>query len=107
MQALDLGPAAAAPAFTPHTMLVRLRNPKGELRPGMQIRGAIPTGTAKNVLAVPVDALDVDNAAKPLVTVRRGNKWQQVSVETGLSNGAYTEVRSGLQEGDVVQLVQR
>ncbi len=104
---VDVHPDAVAPAFTPHTVIVRIRNPKAEIRPGMQVRASIPLATAKDVIAVPVDAFDVDNQGKPLVTVRRNGAWQQVKVETGLSNGTYTEVRSGLQEGDVIQLVQR
>jgi hypothetical protein len=38
------------------------------------------------------------------VQVKRGDKWESTVVETGVTDGSVTEIKSGLQEGDVVQV---
>lgn len=55
----------------------------------------------ENVLSVPVSALHKDNAGF-FVYVKEGDESTAVTVETGMSDGAYTEILSGLKEGDRV-----
>lgn len=55
----------------------------------------------ENVLSVPVSALHKDTAG-PFVYVKEGDGSTAVTVKTGMSDGAYTEILSGLKEGDKV-----
>lgn len=55
----------------------------------------------ENVLSVPVSALHKDSAGS-FVYVKEGDGSTAVTVETGMSDGAYTEILSGIKEGDRV-----
>lgn len=55
----------------------------------------------ENVLSVPVSALHKD-AGGSFVYVLEGEGSTAVTVETGMSDGAYTEILSGIKEGDRV-----
>jgi multidrug efflux pump subunit AcrA (membrane-fusion protein) len=83
--------------------VVDFHNRKGLAKPGMTGTVAIQLGRARNVLAVPADAVyrSGDRAA---VKVRVGGRWRTRVVETGLTNGRFTQIRSGLAEGDIVQV---
>ena len=79
-------------------------NEHGLVKPDMKANAAVQTGEARNVLAVPNDAVDQDSAGRPVVSVLRGGTWRQVVVERGLSDGRYTEIKSGLQPGETVRV---
>ncbi|MDF2800349.1 MAG: secretion protein HlyD family protein [Anaerocolumna sp.] len=74
----------------------------GELLPGMNVTGEIVVEEAKDVLAVPTDALmrgDVVYVADESVTESVGDipaGFRAVQVETGLTDGDYIEIISGL-----------
>lgn len=55
----------------------------------------------ENVLSVPVSALHKDTDGS-FVYVMEGEGSTAVTVETGMSDGVYTEILSGIQEGDRV-----
>lgn len=55
----------------------------------------------ENVLSVPVSALHKDSAGS-FVYVKEGDGSTAVTVETGMNDGAYTEILSGIKEGDRV-----
>jgi RND family efflux transporter MFP subunit len=84
--------------------VVDFRNDDGLVKPGMHAAAAIKVGEVKNVLAVPSQAVDVDNTGRPVVRVLRGGDWVDVVVEVGLSDGKFTEIKSGVSEGDTVQV---
>lgn len=65
---------------------------------------AITVKQATDVLAVNTAALHMDGD-KPYVYVITGSKRTKRFVEVGEAYGAQTEIRSGLKEGDVVELV--
>jgi HlyD family secretion protein len=78
-----------------------------KLRPGMSCRAEIFTTTKEGILAVPIQAILVDedrtrNRTSYSVFVHRGGAARRVEVEVGLSDDAYQEVTSGLAEGDEV-----
>lgn len=89
---------------TRYVVLVSFENPKGAAKPGMKAGAAIRPGEAKDVLAVPSEAVKTDASGRPVVRALRSGQWQSVIVETGLSDGRYTEIRSGLQENETVQV---
>jgi len=86
-----------------YVALVNLKNTDGAAKPGMKAMIALKTGEAKDALAVPSEAVDVKNGV-PTVKVYRGGRWHVVSVEPGVSDGRYTQVKSGLHEGETVQV---
>ncbi len=70
------------------------------LRPGMSARVDIVIQEARDVLAVPLEAVA---EAGPLAFVTRVTPQgteEVVQVATGMSDGRYVEIRSGLSEGD-------
>lgn len=74
----------------------------GDLLPGMNVTGEIIIQKAEGVLAIPSDALmrgDVVYVADASVTEAVGEipaGFKEVAVETGITDGDYIEVKSGL-----------
>lgn len=86
---------------TQYPVTVRIDN-TGDLLPGMNVTGEIIIDEAKNVLAIPSDALmrgDVVYVKDSSVKEAVGNipaGFKEVHVETGLTDGNYIEIKSGL-----------
>lgn len=81
--------------------LVNFKNAKGQAKPGMDATVSIKIGEVRDVLAVPANAVyEVDK--QHAVKVGSGKEWRQRIVEIGLSDTNYTQIKSGLEEGDVV-----
>jgi HlyD family secretion protein len=72
-----------------------------QLRVGLSAAVTIVTDRRENVLLVPSGAIrETDSGTQ--VQVRRGDQTVDVPVELGLAGDSFTEVTSGLNEGDVV-----
>jgi RND family efflux transporter MFP subunit len=97
---------------------VDVPNPKLELVPGMYAEVDLITDQRKNVLSVPVEALDGSGSTTCVFAVRPSGKIEIVPVRIGLENAHRVEIRSeaihagdyvvvgsrsGLKEGDTVQ----
>lgn len=106
--------------------VIDVENPELLLRPGMTANVTFITQEVQDVLRVPNAALrfrfeprsgggggpDGGRPARPdaaklppgsrFVTVLRGGKPERVAIVTGLTDGSFTEVASGLDEGDEV-----
>jgi len=89
-----------------YVAVIHLKNKGGQVKPGMKAGAAVQLEEQKNVLAVPNDAVHEDSGGRPVVKVLNGSTWTDRVVEIGLSDGHYTEVKSGLKEGEVVQVKQ-
>lgn len=88
---------------------VSINNPGGELKANMTANAEIMLDEHKGVLMVPENAILYDNKKEASVQVPdRSQKdgVRKVPVKIGLSNGATTEIVSGLKEGDQVVLQQ-
>lgn len=83
---------------TNYTVELTLDNTEG-LRSGMNVMVSIETARRENCLRIPTAALNGST-----VQVQNGSKTEERTVETGLSGGGYTEILSGLSEGEVVLL---
>jgi HlyD family secretion protein len=86
---------------------VSINNPGGELKAEMTANAEILLEEHKNVLQIPEGALIYDNQKKASVEVPdpKGKEGKRkVAVNIGISNGAKTELLSGLKEGDQVVL---
>jgi HlyD family secretion protein len=86
---------------------VSIQNPGGELKAEMTANAEIILDEHKNVLQIPEGALMYDKDKKASVEIpdphgKDGKK--KIAVNIGISNGAKTEVLSGLKEGDEVVL---
>jgi HlyD family secretion protein len=79
------------------------------VRPGMTANIKIPVASADNVLAVPLAAVftepdpETGEIARH-VFVRKGDDFEQRSVQVGVSDFFYAEIQQGLSAGDVVSL---
>ena len=76
-------------------------NKDGKLRIGMTTQNVIYVESADKVLTIPALAIKSDNDGK-YVEVLTGDKVQQRHIQTGITDGIKTEVKSGLNEGDEV-----
>jgi macrolide-specific efflux system membrane fusion protein len=68
---------------------------------GMTVSVSIITATAQDVLAVPSAAVKSSAAGKYVQTLQNGQPVN-VTVEVGMSNDVYTEITSGLTEGQEI-----
>ncbi len=86
---------------------VSINNPGGELKAAMTANAEIILDEHKNVLMIPEGAIIYDRDKKASVDVpdpKAKSGERKVAVQIGISNGAKTEVLSGLKEKDQVVL---
>ena len=87
---------------TMHTE-VQVNNPSYQIVPGMYATVSIPLHTAKNVLAIPLQAVQSTGANQGTVLVVNGaRRILRRQVTLGLQNASNVEVVSGLKKGDLV-----
>jgi cobalt-zinc-cadmium efflux system membrane fusion protein len=75
-----------------------LLNEKGQWRPGMTVEGDVSVSQKQVPLAVRTSALQTMED-QTVLFVKEGNAYEQVHVETGVSDGQYVEIISGLKAG--------
>jgi HlyD family secretion protein len=86
---------------------VSINNPGGELKAEMTANAEIILDEHKNVLQIPEGAIIYDKDKKASVDIpdpKAKDGMKKIAVNIGISNGAKTEVLSGLKEGDQVVL---
>lgn len=86
-----------------YVAIVSIENRKGLVKPGMESEAIARAGEVKDVLAVPVEALQNDDTGRPIVKVLQNGDWVPVVVEPGLSDGRFVEIRKGLKGNETVQ----
>ena len=99
---------------TTYDVVVNVPNPEFLLKPGMTANVTIISARRDNVLRIPIQALQFSpilakrNSANS-ATSREKRVWladggviKPVSIVTGLDDGHYVEVMSGLKQGDLV-----
>lgn len=95
-----------ANATSPVTYTVRVEfNPAGQpLLSTMSTTAAIVTSSANNVLRLPNRFIRLDQQRnKAYATVRQPDgTFKEVEIQLGFANDTYTEIKSGLNDGDVV-----
>lgn len=70
-------------------------------KPGMFCRVNVEIKNKKNILTIPNSAVTVIQDEKSIYVVN-GNKATKRKVETGITDGNYTEITSGIKEGETV-----
>jgi HlyD family secretion protein len=86
---------------------VSITNPGGELKAMMTANAEVILDEHKGVLTIPESAIIYDKEKKASVEIPdpKGKEGKsKVAVQVGISNGAKTELLSGLKEGDQVVL---
>ncbi|HEY6349579.1 MAG TPA: efflux RND transporter periplasmic adaptor subunit [Candidatus Angelobacter sp.] len=107
-------------------VVVRLKDPPQNIRPGLSATAKITTGTRSNTLAIPIQALTIrdsadlqaqDGKSKVQAVANPAKKKEEIqgvfvvlpskkvefrTVETGLTGSTDIEVKSGLNEGDEI-----
>jgi len=86
---------------------VSINNPGGELKAEMTANAEIILEEHKNVLQIPEGAIIYDKDKQASVEIpdpRAKDGKRKIAVNIGISNGAKTELLSGLKEGDQVVL---
>lgn len=73
-----------------------------QLRPGMQARGFIDAGSAKDVLLIPLEGIFEEDGVSKVELLKKDGTTEVVSIKLGLMNDRYAEVVSGLNEGDAI-----
>lgn len=73
----------------------------GEILLGMSVKCSIVLEKAEDVIAVANEAITSENRVSYVTIKLEDGTTKQVEIETGISNDAYTEIKSGLSEGDI------
>ena len=79
-----------------------LKKKDARLKPDMTATADISTASAENVLAVPSAAVKTKSGEKYVVVLQAGGATKDQPVTVGLSDDSYTEIKSGLSEGQTV-----
>ena len=78
----------------------------GTVYPGMQVTVTVPQEEAANAVILKADAISFSPSNRAFVYMQdESGKMQQVPIGTGVSNGNYVEITSGLKDGDTVYAV--
>jgi multidrug efflux pump subunit AcrA (membrane-fusion protein) len=89
---------------------VDVSNPTLVLVPGMYAEVNLTLAQRNAVLAVPITAVDVDSTdpkAGGVMVVTHNNRIEPRTIQLGLETANRVEVRSGLNEGDMVVIGSR
>lgn len=78
----------------------------GNLKIGMSATCEIIIEKVENVIAVPIEAVQTSDSGKYVILVNSDGTTTQTEVETGISNDAYIEIKSGLSDGDIIQMTE-
>ncbi len=81
---------------------VHLRNADGALRPGMFGRGSIVVDTHPQMPVIPTLALQISGGKRYVYVLGPEDKVQRREVKTGVDEGDFLEVLSGLRAGEDV-----
>lgn len=87
------------------TVTVEFEN-DGEILIGMTGKTEVILEKAENVVAVPIEAVETENKISYVKIINADKTVEQVQVETGISNDAYIEIKSGVKEGDILQITE-
>jgi multidrug efflux pump subunit AcrA (membrane-fusion protein) len=82
--------------------VVTISNPRGLLRPDMTTNVTIKVATKENVLAVPNKAVKREESGRAVYVVGTDGSLERRPVKTGWKDSDYTEILSGLKEGEQV-----
>lgn len=96
--------SAADPASRAFTVKIEIDNPKLLIRPGMIAEVSIESDAGKNILTIPMEAIQHDPANLSYVYVADSIKHKAFrrNVSLGQIRGSHIEITSGLAENDII-----
>lgn len=101
---IKIAPPSEGQQGSGYLAVIGLLKPSAMAQHGLSVkRIGVKAGTVKDVLVVPVGAIFMKEG-KAMVSIKSGDHWVDTLVETGMSDGALTEIKSGLTEGAVVRV---
>lgn len=77
----------------------------GRLKPGMSVSMNVPVGKAAQAVSVPVSAVFKDSKQN-VVYVRKGGSTEKRMVTVGVNNLSYVEIKSGVEAGEEILLIE-
>jgi len=84
---------------------VTVDKPDTTLRPGMTTGNSIETAAVKDVLFIPIEAVNSDPEGMPFVFKKSGSRIFKQEIATGAMNDDEVVVAKGLEEGDEILLL--
>lgn len=99
LQALEQKESGAALFFVE----IKVLNPGSRLKPGMNCKVKIQAASVKNTLYVPIETITKEGL-KDYVRVKVQDKVVKRFVKSGMSNVNFTQILSGLKEGEEIVL---
>lgn len=100
----NTGTYSSSSGSSSFTVTVQFPN-NGEVLIGMSAKCSVILNKAEDVVAVPSEAITRENKESYVTVIDSDGKTEKVQVETGISNDAYTEIKSGLDAGETVQII--
>ena len=86
-----------------YPVIVKFDESNDAILPNMSVEGQIVSEQKDSVLLIPSSAVTSKNKKKTVILETNG-ETKTVEIKTGITDGTYTEVLEGLNEGDVVQV---
>lgn len=78
----------------------------GNVKIGMSASCTVVLEKAENCIAVPITAIQTSGETKYVIVVNEDKTTKNVTVETGISNDSYVQIKSGLSGNETVQTLQ-
>lgn len=98
-------PPSEGQASPGYLAVIAFDNRKGVVQLGAKIkRLGLRTGTVDDALVVPVGAISKNAQGQMVAFVKDGTNWIERPVEVGITDGALIQIKSGVKEGDSVQV---
>ena len=83
-----------------------IEHPDLRLRPGMTVSMSIPVASAQEAVSVPISAVFKDENNAKIVYVKHGDSTEKREVKVGVTNLDFAEIKSGIQPGEEILLVE-
>lgn len=99
-QIKEISPPMDEPAKM-RQIIFEIDNSSGLLEPGFYDDISISAEVPRRCLTVPLDAM-IDDSKRALFAVLPNGTLERKNVETGMDDGRYIEILSGLSEGEIV-----
>lgn len=77
----------------------------GDVMVGMTGKCSIILEKAEDVVVVPIEAVTTSGKSSTVTKINQDGTTETVAVTTGISNDAYIQIKSGLSQGDKVQII--
>ncbi|MHC1722991.1 MAG: efflux RND transporter periplasmic adaptor subunit [Aminipila sp.] len=96
-----ISPAPAAGDLT-YPIKISISDEAGKIKAGMFAEIRIISSEKQDTLCVPSDSVIMKNGTSVVVTLEKGKVPKYNEVTTGIDNGKYVEILSGIKEGDTI-----